>query len=311
MNKQYTLDDITSVLKTGFALLGNIKDKYFTNVQTIYEANEESLVWVNSKKNIDVAKTRAHIVICDEKVRPSDELLATKCFIVVENPKLAYLRLVEKYFVELPPFGVHPTAAVHSEAKIHPKTYIGPFTYIGRCTIGEGTIIFGHCHIYDKVEIGRNVMIHAGTVIGADGFGYSRNEDGELEKFPHIGGVVIEDDVEIGANTCVDRGTLGNTVIRESAKIDNLVHIAHNCVIGKHSAVIANAMVGGSTEIGDYGWIAPSAALMNGITVGKNATIGLGAVLTKNVPDGETWAGVPAQPIKDFVAIQKKLKELK
>jgi UDP-3-O-[3-hydroxymyristoyl] glucosamine N-acyltransferase len=153
-------------------------------------------------------------------------------------------------------------------------------------------------------------MIHAGSVIGADGFGYSRNDDGELEKFPHIGSVVIEDRVEIGSNTSVDRGTLSNTVIREGAKIDNFVHVAHNVVIGKHAAVIAHAMIGGSTEIGDYGWIAPSAALMNGLHIGKGATVGLGAVVTKNIPDNETWAGVPAMPLKEFVAIQKKMKEL-
>ncbi len=311
MVTRYTLHDITAELKNEFTLLGNTEEKYFTNVQPIYEANEESIVWVNSKKNVDITKTRAQIIICDSKVQPREELLATKCFVVVENPKLVYLRIVEKYFIELPAFGVHPTAHIHPEANVHPKSYIGPFTYIGKSIVGEGTIIYGHCHIYDKVEIGKNVMIHAGAVIGADGFGYSRNEEGEFEKFPHIGGVLIEDNVEIGANTCVDRGTLGNTIIRESAKIDNLVHIAHNCIIGKHSAVIANAMIGGSTIVGDYGWIAPSASLMNGLTTGARATVGLGAVVTKNIPDGETWAGVPAQPLKDFVAIQKKLKELK
>lgn len=311
MANRYSINDITGELKVEFKLKGNTRDKYFTNVRPIYEADQESLVWVNSKKKIDISKTRATIVICDEKVQLSPELLATKCFIVVENPKLAYLRVVDRYFTELPPYERHPSAIVHPEAQVHPKTYIGPLTYIGRSIVGEGTIIYGHCHIYDKVEIGKRVIIHAGAIIGADGFGYSRNDEGALEKFPHIGGVVIEDDVEIGANTCVDRGTLGNTLIHASAKVDNLVHIAHNCVIGKHAAVIANAMIGGSTIIGDYGWVAPSAALMNGLTIGERATIGLGAVVTKNVPDGETWAGIPAQPLKDFVAIQKKLKELR
>ncbi|MFA6455573.1 MAG: UDP-3-O-(3-hydroxymyristoyl)glucosamine N-acyltransferase, partial [Bacteroidota bacterium] len=169
----------------------------------------------------------------------------------------------------------------------------------------------GQCYIYDNVRIGKNVIIQAGAVIGGDGYGYSRNDKGEFEKFPHVGAVLIEDDVEIGANTCVDRGTLGNTIIREGAKIDNLVHIAHNVTVGKHAAVIAQSMIGGSTVIGDYGWIAPSASLMNGIKIGSKVTVGLGAVVTKNIPDGETWAGVPAQPLRDFVSIQKKLKELK
>ena len=99
------------------------------------------------------------------------------------------------------------------------------------------------------MTVGKNVIIHSNTVIGADGFGYQRNKDGSFEKFPHIGGVIIEDHVEIGANTCIDRGALGNTIIRNGAKIDNLVHIAHNVVIGQNTAVIANAMIGGS-----YGW---------------------------------------------------------
>jgi UDP-3-O-[3-hydroxymyristoyl] glucosamine N-acyltransferase len=120
---------------------------------------------------------------------------------------------------------------------------------------------------------------------------------------------VIEDRVEIGSNASIDRGTLSNTIIGEGAKIDNLVHIAHNVHIGKHAAVIAHAMIGGSTEIGDYTWIAPSAALMNGLHIGRQATVGLGAVVTKDIPDYETWTGVPAMPLKDFVAIQRKLTE--
>jgi UDP-3-O-[3-hydroxymyristoyl] glucosamine N-acyltransferase len=154
--------------------------------------------------------------------------------------------------------------------------------------------------------LGNGAFLSGGPV----GFGYSRNEKGELEKFPHLGGVVIEDDVDIGSNTSIDRGTLGNTLIRQGAKIDNLVHIAHNVVVGKHAAVIAHAMIGGSTVIGDYGWVAPSAALMNGIAIGTYATVGLGAVVTKDIPADETWAGIPARPLKEFSAIQRALKGL-
>src|SRR5690606_230154 len=124
----------------------------------------------------------------------------------------------------------------------------------------------------------RNVTINAGTVIGAEGFGYQRNENGEFEKFPHIGGVIINDNVDVGSNTSIDRGALGNTIIGEGAKIDNLVHIAHNVKVGKHAAVIAHAMIGGSSVIGDYSWVAPNSAIRDQISIGNRVTVGLGAV---------------------------------
>jgi UDP-3-O-[3-hydroxymyristoyl] glucosamine N-acyltransferase len=307
--KTYSIQDILDVVDSSYRFVGQPEGKQFATVAQIYDANEIALVWVNSKKHIDLQKTRAAIILCDDKLAIPQGMEKEKCFIIVEKPKLVFLRVVEKYFTQPPPVGLHPTAFVHPDARIGEHCYIGPFSYVGKSTIGNNTVLWGHCHIYDDVQIGNHVMIHAGTVIGSDGFGYSRNDDGELEKFPHIGGVVIEDRVEIGSNTSVDRGTLSNTVIKEGAKIDNFVHVAHNVVIGKHAAVIAHAMIGGSTEIGDYGWIAPSAALMNGLRIGNGATVGLGAVVTKNIPDNETWAGVPAMPLKDFIAIQRKLKE--
>lgn len=137
-----------------------------------------------------------------------------------------------------------------------------------------------------------------------------RNEKGELEKFPHLAGVIIEDNVDIGSNTSIDRGALSDTIIRQGAKIDNLVHIAHNVIVGRHSTIIANAMIAGSTKIGDFSWVAPSASVLQQLTIGTRVTIGVGSVVTKNVPDEETWTGVPARPLKEFVAIQNKLKNL-
>lgn len=149
-----------------------------------------------------------------------------------------------------------------------------------------------------KIKMGIGIKIGKGTIIGADGFGYERNEKNELEFFPHIGGVIIEDDVEIGCNVCIDRGVLGDTIIHKGVKIDNLVHIAHNVEIGKHTAIIANAMIGGSVKIGSYSWIAPSASILNGVTIGNNVIIGMGAVVLKDISDGETWAGVPAKKLR-------------
>lgn len=161
---------------------------------------------------------------------------------------------------------------------------IGPNTCIARCTIGSG------------VEIGANCSI------GMAGYGYDRAEDGTLFRFPHLGDVVIEADVSIGSNVCIDRGALGSTRIGQGSKIDNLVHVAHNVVVGHGALLIAHAMIGGSTKIGDRAWIAPTAALINQISVGDDAVVGMGAVVVKNVENGAVVVGNPARPIPQRTA---------
>ncbi len=312
--KHFLLEDIQKLLSNvSYQVVGNYENRFFTNAKPILEAESDTIVWINptrKDKQELLEKTRADIIICDNSIHLSEVLRQNKLFIIVENPKLCFIRIVDALFSQKPLYGIHPTAYIHPEAHVHPETYIGPFTFIGKSEIDQDSVIYGHCYIYDNVTIRKHVIIHAGTVIGADGFGYTRNEKGEFEKFPHIGGVLIEEDVEIGANTCIDRGTLGNTIIRKGAKIDNLVHIAHNVTIGQHATVIAHAMIGGSTIIEDFSWIAPSAALRDGLIIGAKSTVGLGAVVTKNVPAGETWTGSPAKPLSEFLEIQKKLKNL-
>lgn len=309
--RHYKWQDILPFLEDTYTTAGQPDGKYFTHVKPILEAGEDALVWINpsraDKQNL-AENTRARMIICDSEIKITNRMAEEKLFILVKHPKLVFTRIVTALFERSISYGIHPTAYVHPEAEIHSRSYIGPFTYVGKSTIGEGSVIYGHVHIYDGVIISRNVTIHAGCIIGADGFGYSRNEAGVLEKFPHIGSVHIDDHVEIGANTCIDRGALGQTWIKEGAKIDNLVHIAHNVVVGRHAAVIALAMIAGSVELGDYSWIAPSAAIREVVKVGRQATVGIGAVVTKNIPDGETWTGVPARPLDEFLAIQKALK---
>lgn len=311
--KQYTINDLTNIIDGNYEVKGNLKGKYVANVKPIDEADEFSLVWFKESKKNSIQKlydTKSRVIIVENSINLEVDLLKKKCFIVVNNPRLIFLRIVGECFYKKPEFGIHKSAIIDPRAKIHKDVYIGPFTYVGSSIIEKGAIIWGSSYIYDNVKIGKNVIIHAGTVIGSDGFGYSRNENKQFEKFPHIGGVVIEDDVEIGANTCIDKGTLGDTYIKKGAKIDNLTHIAHNVIVGEHSAVIANTMVGGSTKIGNYSWIAPSVSLREGLRIGDNVTVGLGSVVTKNVPDGETWAGSPARPLDEFLDIINKLKKL-
>lgn len=309
-SKKYFSKDIEKVLGADVKIKGLSKNTFFDNVTTIQEANPRSIVWIDSRKKDKqelIKCTKAKFIICDVNLDIKN-LINKKCFIITKNPKLAFIKIATKLFSEPLKYGIHQTAFVSENAKIHKNVYIGPFCYIGKCEIHNGSVIYGSSFIYDNVLIGENVIIHAGSVIGSDGYGYSRNESGEFEKFPHFGGVIIEKNVEIGANTCIDRGTLGNTVIKEGAKIDNLVHIAHNVTIGKHSAVIANSMIGGSTIIGDYSWIAPSSSLINKININNNVTVGMGSVVTKDIPEGETWAGSPARPLKELLEILKKFK---
>jgi UDP-3-O-[3-hydroxymyristoyl] glucosamine N-acyltransferase len=293
---KYKLEDIISFISVDYTIDGSTNDVLISKVSPIDQADCETLVWLNpnrSDKEDLLTNTNAVVIIVEstlEIVKPTG-----KIFIKVNNPKLVFLRIVRDFFSIKQDYGIHPTAFVDPLSNIHPESYIGPFTYIGKAIIGRGTVIKGNCHIGDDTKIGQNVSISAGTVIGSDGFGYARNEIGELEKFPHIGGVIIEDDVEIGANTCVDRGTLGNTRIKKGVKIDNLVHIAHNVIVGEDTAVIANSMLGGSSTIGNNTWISPSVCIRDGVSIGSNVTVGLAALVTKNIPDGEIWAGFPAK----------------
>lgn len=245
-----------------------------------------------------IRRSASSVIICSEKL-VGYPLLITKTLIFVPKPRLAFSKVVNKFFI-IRNFivGIHTTATICSLAKIAKSASIGPHCVIyGNVEIGENSVIYGNVSIYGDVKIGKNVIINSGVVIGAEGFGYEPDEDGTLVQFPHIGGVVIEDNVEIGANTCVDKGALGDTIIREGAKIDNMVHVAHNVIIGKNCRIICLVGIGGSVEIGDGSFIGISASIKNQNKIGKNAVVGMGAVVTKDVPDNTTVIGNPARPM--------------
>lgn len=223
-----------------------------------------------------------------------------QAIVISDNARLDFIRVVENFFYSKKAAGIHPSSVISPIALIDSDVFIGPLCSIGdKVEIKAGTVIHSGVHIYERVKIGRNVIINSGTVIGADGFGYERNKSGELIKFPHVGGVVIEDNVEIGSNSCIDRGTLSDTLICQGARIDNLVHISHNVIVGKHTVVIANAMVGGGTHVGDFSWIAPSVCLRDRIKIGNHSVIGLASVVTKSIPDNVTCIGSPARELSE------------
>ena len=244
-----------------------------------------------------IKATKSNFIICDAYI-DFTALPKDKNYIIVENPRLSFLRIVKALFMESKVPIIHKTAIIHPEASIGSNVSIGVNCYIGKCVINENTEIHGNCYIYDNVFIGKNVTIQANTTIGSEGFGYEKDENGIWEKFPHIGGVVIEDFVEIGSNNTIDRGTIGDTIIRKYAKIDNLVHIAHNVEIGQNSMIIANSMIGGSSKIGSNTWIAPSSTIRDGLVIGNNVVVGMAALVTKNIPNNETWIGNPARKLR-------------
>lgn len=296
----FGLKDIARFFDSSVIVIGDLSSLSFDKAKTADDADAKSIIWLKEEditKAGSVLNSQAAAIVCSSKLDIPGSYLSSKCFIQCANPKLLYSRIVNGLFVHKTTKGIHTTAIIHEDAVIGEGTEIGAYSVIDNCIIGSHCSIGNNCHIEDNTKIGDNVVIGSCSVIGSCGYGYSKNEQGELELFPHIGGVIIEDDVEIGTNTSIDRGALGNTVIRKGCKIDNLVIIAHNVEVGEHSLVIGGAILCGSSKVGNACWIAPGACIRNGKKVGNNCTVGLGAIVTKDMPDGETWVGNPAKPI--------------
>ena len=199
--------------------------------------------------------------------------------------------------------GVHPSAVVAASAILEDGVWVGPNSVVGeRVRIGAGTLIHANVTVYEEVEIGARCILHSGTVLGADGFGFVF-EGGKFEKFPQVGRVVIGDDVEIGANCCVDRAALGVTSIGQGTKLDNMVHVAHNCRIGRHVVIAAQTGMAGGCVIEDYAVIGGQVGLGEGVRIESGVTLGSGAgVLShKIVRRGQVMWGTPARPLKEYL----------
>jgi len=312
MTASYGVEDILRIAGPDARVIGDPEAR-FSRVAPASDADANSLVWIrptHPDRQRFLDETGAGLVLCDKSVDTAAAVAAGKTLVVVGNPKVVFSRTVAELLVDEPAWGVHPSAVVHTEAKIAERVSIGPNCSIGRAEIGEGTVIHGNCLVYDGVRIGRNVTIHAGTVLGGDGFGYERDEDGEVEKFPHVGAVIVEDEVEIHSCTAVDRGSLDDTRIRRGAKIDNLVHIAHNADIGEGAFVIAHAMVGGSVKIGRNCWIGPGAVIRDNLAIGDEAFVGIGALVVKDVPAGAVHMGAPARDADEYKLLLQSFREL-
>jgi len=220
--------------------------------------------------------------------------------VISPTPRLDFARAVKRFFVVEKPGGIAGTAVVSPFAQLGKGVGIGHFAVIGdRAVIGEGTEIREHVVIGEGVRIGRNCLIKANTVIGGEGFGFEFDEAGMPVRMPHLGRVIIGDNVEIGSLNAIARGTLDDTVIGDNVKTDDHVFIAHNVEVGDNTLIIAGAEVSGGVKIGRNVWIAPQATIRNQVEIGDGAVVGMGAVVTKSVAAGAVVIGNPAREKKD------------
>jgi UDP-3-O-[3-hydroxymyristoyl] glucosamine N-acyltransferase len=258
---------------------------------------------------------------------PSTLASTRKTLIRVPNARIAVARILPWFFpAEELPAGIDPSATIASSALIDPTAHVGANCVVGdRVRIGRHSVLLGGVHVrrdcqigeevwlhpcvvlYPGSQVGNRVTIHAGTVIGSDGYSYVFDE-GRHRKMMQVGTVIIQDDVEIGANTAIDRGALGPTFIGQGTKIDNLVHVAHNVTLGHHCLIMGQVGFAGSTRVGDYGVIASQSGIAGHLDLGKQVTVGAKSGVMRNIPDGGRVLGIPAAPDKQakrqMVAVQ-------
>ena len=280
----------------------------------IEEGKEGAITFLSNPKYTQyIYETKASIVLINEDVELEHPVSAT--LIRVKNAYECVAKLMQMYAATIPQKkGIDPLAFVSQSAQIGKDVYIGPFACIGdNVKIGDGSRIYPHVTIYDGCQIGNNVTIHAGSVIGADGFGFAPNQEG-YEKIPQLGIVIIEDDVEIGANTCVDRSTMGQTIIHKGVKLDNLIQVAHNCEIGENTVMSAQVGMAGSTKIGAWCMVGGQAGFSGHITIADKTFVGAqSGVISNTKGNGEQLIGAPAVNPKMYFkarALDAKLPEM-
>lgn len=290
-----------------------------SKLSKIEEGEAGSLTFLSNPKYTSyIYSTEASITIVDKAFSPEEKLNTT--LIRVENPYKAFSKLLEYYnMVKLNKSGIEEPVFKSSTAKFGDNIYLGAFSYIGEevkignnvkifpgvyigdnVTIGNNVIVFAGAKIYSETSIGNDCIIHSSVVIGADGFGFSPNENGEYKKVPQIGNVIIEDFVDIGAATTIDRATLGSTIIRKGVKLDNQIQIAHNVEIGENTVIAAQSGIAGSSKIGKNCMIGGQVGIAGHLTIGNGVRIQAQSGIGRNVKDNETLQGSPALNYGDY-----------
>ena len=314
MNK--TIQEIAAMV--GGSVVGD-ETKIIAHIRPIDEAGENDLTFIAGEKYFKMLNTTQAAAI----LVPPGLAAPGKNLIVVADPYVAFAKLLSVFYtVDHGPTGIHPDAiieegaSVSPEATVMPRVFIGrgatiekgaiiyPGVFIGRGTsIGEDTILYANVSVYHDCVIGKRVILHSGVVIGADGFGFAAPGQGN-DKIPQVGIVQIDDDVELGANTTVDRATLGRTWIQRNVKVDNFVQIAHNVVIGENTAIAAQTGISGSTKIGRSVMIGGKVGIVGHISIGDGVRIAAGSNIHKDVPAGTVGGGTPFLPYKEWLLVE-------
>lgn len=303
MIKKVLLKDIMVFLADSLLTIeGEYNNKYVDNVADVEHTNETTLDWINPSKNNkqSIAEDSvARVIVVDESIIYSKKLSEQKkTLLVVKNPKREMMRILKRFFVTEFAAGIDKTAYIHPEAQIGKNNYIGPNCYIGNCIIGDNNIIHSNTCIYDRTVIGNNNVIHSGALICVDGLGCIREGTGQLLEFPQMGGVKIGNDCYIGGNTHIASGSLSDTIIENGCKINGLSFIGSNDHLHENVWITGSTMLAGSVVVENNTTIYSRVVVREWTHIGKNVTIGMGSVVTKNIPDGETWVGTPAKKLE-------------
>jgi UDP-3-O-[3-hydroxymyristoyl] glucosamine N-acyltransferase len=313
---KFTAQQIADILDGD--IVGN-PDVEVNKLSKIEEGKEGSLTFLsNPKYTSHIYDTQASICIVNKSFEKNQEISTT--LIRVEDSYEAFSKLLEVYNqIKLDKKGIETPSSISDTAKLGKNVYIGAFTYIGEdvtvgdnvkiypnvyigdnVTIGNDVTIFAGSKIYSETQIGSHCTLHSGVIIGADGFGFTPLENGEYSKIPQIGNVIIEDFVDIGAATTIDRATLGSTIIRKGVKLDNQIQIAHNVEIGEHTAIAAQTGIAGSSKIGKNCLIGGQVGIAGHIRIGDRVKIQAQTGVGRNVKDDEAIQGSPAFGYNDF-----------
>lgn len=325
---QKTIAEIAAII--GGEVLGDMS-AIVSQVQRIEFAEEGDVSFLSSRKYFKFLDTTA----CSCLIVPKDfqipAVTKISAFIFSDNPYTAFVRLLRVFVPEkeFPKGFIHPSAVIDPTAIISPTAYIGAGCMIGaNCTVGESSVLLAKVTLYDSVllgddcmihagvvfyhdtSLGHRVTVHAGTVIGSDGFGYDENKDGSFSKVPQVGNVIIGDDVEIGANCTIDRAMVGSTIIGNGVKIDNLVHIAHNVVIGDNTAIAAQAGISGSAKLGNRNRIAGQVGVVGHLEIADDVIVHAQSGVAKSISVGGHYFGSPAKNHSEELKILAALRQL-
>jgi UDP-3-O-[3-hydroxymyristoyl] glucosamine N-acyltransferase len=276
------------------------------NVISITDVTEQinfsnSLSWINDKNATSFKiKCKIGLLICTESSYQKIKNIIEANFIITQKPRQFFQQILESKFKKQFENKIEPTSVVHPTAVLPKNCYIGHYTVIEEgVVIGENTYIGHHNSILARTIVGANVHIGNNNSIGHDGYGYEKNDNGDWQHMPHLGNVIIQDNVSLHSFIAIDKGVLGSTLIGYNSKIDNHVHISHNVQIGKNCILLQAAVIGGSAIIGDDCWIGHSVAIINKATIGKNCFFAGKALILKSMPDGSKYSG-PAATKLDF-----------